>query len=117
LAFFDSRILKRGGAVSDQKVSVRQLTAARALLGWSRADLAQAAGVSEPAIKRFEASEGPAGGRSETGDKVRAALQEAGIIFFVENEMSPRGGAGVRLKLSHTDEGLRPDQLTSENDG
>jgi hypothetical protein len=48
---------------------------------------------------------------------VQEALQRAGIIFFFENDASRQGGAGVRLKLRQTDEGLRPDQLTSENDG
>jgi transcriptional regulator with XRE-family HTH domain len=103
--------------VSNQKVSVRQIKASRALLGWSQADLAAASGVSEPTIKRLEAGEGALGGRLETGDKLQVALQQAGIVFFSENEMSAAGGPGVRLKPAQTDEGLRPDQLTSENDG
>jgi transcriptional regulator with XRE-family HTH domain len=76
------------------KVSIRQIKAARALLGWSQDELAGAAAVSIPTIKRLEAGEGQLGGRSETGDKIRNALQFAGIDFIEENG----GGAGVRLR-------------------
>ncbi|KAB0266970.1 helix-turn-helix domain-containing protein [Microvirga brassicacearum] len=118
VSFFDTKSVRDGDrAVLNQKVSVRQLKAARALLGWSQADLARSSGVSEPTIKRLEAGDGALGGRSDTGDKLQDALQRAGIVFFFENEASQRGGPGVRVKSSHTDEGLRPEQLTSENDG
>ena len=40
------------------KVSIRQLKAARALLGWSQEELATASDVSLPTIKRLEAAEG-----------------------------------------------------------
>jgi transcriptional regulator with XRE-family HTH domain len=76
------------------KVSIRQVKAARALLGWSQEELARAAEVSIPTIKRLEANEGQLGGRSETGDKIREALQKAGVEFIDENG----GGAGVRLR-------------------
>lgn len=76
------------------KVSIRQVKAARALLGWSQEELARAAEVSIPTIKRLEANEGQLGGRSETGDKIREALQKAGVLFIDENG----GGAGVRLR-------------------
>jgi transcriptional regulator with XRE-family HTH domain len=76
------------------KVSIRQIKAARALLDWSQEELAAAAEISIPTIKRLEAGEGPLGGRSETGDKIRKALLLAGIEFIDENG----GGAGVRLR-------------------
>lgn len=75
------------------KVSIRQVKAARALLAWSQADLAKASGISEPTIKRLEAADGPLGGRSDTADKIRAALEAAGIELIPENG----GGPGVRL--------------------
>jgi predicted transcriptional regulator len=76
------------------KVSIRQIKAARALLGWSQDDLARLSGVSSPTIKRLEASgEGAIGGRVETGDALIAALQKAGVQFIPENGR----GAGVRL--------------------
>lgn len=76
------------------KVSIRQVKAARALLGWSQEELARAAEVSIPTIKRLEANDGQIGGRSETGEKIREALQRAGVVFIDENG----GGAGVRLQ-------------------
>lgn len=76
------------------KVSIRQVKAARALLDWSQGDLAQASGISEPTIKRLEASDGDLGGRAETAEAIRTALEDAGIIFVPENGE----GAGVRLR-------------------
>lgn len=76
------------------KVSIRQIKAARALLAWSQGDLAEAAGVSIPTVKRLEALDGPLGGRSDTIAKIVAALEHAGIEFIDENG----GGEGVRLR-------------------
>ena len=56
------------------KVSIRQIKAARALLAWSQEDLASAADISVPTIKRLEAQDGPLGGRSETGFRIRTAF-------------------------------------------
>ena len=76
------------------KVSIRQLKAARSLIGWSQEELAAAASISLPTIKRLEAVEGPLGGRKTTVEKIRVALERAGIEFIDENG----GGAGVRLR-------------------
>jgi transcriptional regulator with XRE-family HTH domain len=76
------------------KVSIRQVKAARALLAWSQEQLAVAADVSIPTIKRLEAHEGLLGGRNETGTKIRLALEAAGVEFIDENG----GGPGVRLR-------------------
>ena len=76
------------------KVSIRQIKAARALLGWSQGDLAKASAVSEPTIKRLEASDGELGGRAQTGEKIVKAMMVAGVQFIPENG----GGAGVRLE-------------------
>jgi len=76
------------------KVSIRQIKAARALLAWSQDDLAAAAEVSIPTIKRLEAQDGPLGGRNETGKKIISALESGGGEFLDENG----GGPGVRLR-------------------
>jgi transcriptional regulator with XRE-family HTH domain len=81
-------------AKSIRKVSIRQIKAARALLDWSQEQLATAAAVSIPTIKRLEAQEGLLGGRDETGAKISAALEAAGVEFIDENG----GGPGVRLR-------------------
>jgi len=82
------------GQKSILKVSIRQIKAARALLAWSQEELAAAAHVSIPTIKRLEARDGPLGGRSETGNRIRRALEVAGVEFINENG----GGPGVRLR-------------------
>jgi predicted transcriptional regulator len=63
-------------------------------LDWSQEQLAAAADVSIPTIKRLEAQDGPLGGRDDTGSKIRSTMQAAGIEFIDENG----GGVGVRLR-------------------
>jgi predicted transcriptional regulator len=79
--------------VSIPKVSIRQIKAGRALLGWSQGDLANKSDVSLPTIKRLEAVEDVLGGREGTIKKILSAMTEAGLEFIEENG----GGAGVRL--------------------
>jgi predicted transcriptional regulator len=80
-------------------VSVRQIKAARALVGWSQSDLAAESGVSEPTIARLESADGRLGGREATVQRIQAALEEGGIQFIEENG----GGPGVRLRASAKD--------------
>ena len=75
-------------------ISVRQLKAARALVAWSQGDLSAASGISEPTIARLESEDGPLRGRVETGERLVAALEKAGVEFIAENG----GGLGVRLR-------------------
>jgi predicted transcriptional regulator len=74
--------------------TIRQLKAARALLGWSQSDLARHSDVSEPTIARLESADGEIGGRGETVRKIRAALETSGIEFIEENGT----GEGVRFR-------------------
>ena len=82
--------------ISILKVSIRQIKAARSLLGWSQEQLADAAGISIATIKRLEADGGALGGRTETAGGIRAALEKAGVEFIDSNG----GGEGVRLRKS-----------------
>jgi len=93
-------------------VSVRQIKAARALLGWSQGALAEASGLSEATVARLEAPDGDSGG--QTGAKIVAALSAAGVIFLAENGE----GLGVRLrKLRGSAPASIPlEELTAEND-
>ena len=75
-------------------VTTRQVKAARALLGWSQADLADHSGISEPTVARLESTDGELGGREETAEKIRHAIVAAGVEFIDENG----GGLGVRLR-------------------
>jgi predicted transcriptional regulator len=85
------------------KVSIRQIKAARALLDWSQDQLAVAAEVSIPTIKRLEASDGPLGGRGMTVEKILTSLEAAGVDFIDENG----GGPGVRLRKSAKEKPLK----------
>jgi transcriptional regulator with XRE-family HTH domain len=71
----------------------QQLRAARALLGWSREDLAKHSGVSTLAIKSFETRGSDP--RQTTIYKWRRALEEGGVVFL---DRDANGGPGVRLK-------------------
>jgi len=73
-------------------LSVAQIRAARGLLGWSQARLAEAAGLSLPTIKRTELE--TVNVSADARDKLRSALEAAGVEFIAENG----GGAGVRLR-------------------
>ena len=75
------------------KVSIQQVKAARALLGWSQEQLADASGVSIPTIKRLEANDGPLGGRDVTAEKIKRALENAGVEFIASTD----NGSGVRI--------------------
>jgi transcriptional regulator with XRE-family HTH domain len=70
-----------------------QLRAARHLLGWTQAQLADAAEVSIPTVKRAEGG-GALGASERAIQAIRGALESAGVIFLDPNG----GGAGVRLR-------------------
>ncbi|MHC2108356.1 helix-turn-helix domain-containing protein [Methylobacterium sp. CM6246] len=74
--------------------TIRQVKAARALLGWSQGDLATKSGVSKPTVARLETADGDLGGYADTRDKLLQAFEVAGVIFIEENGEGP----GVRLR-------------------
>lgn len=67
-----------------------QIRAARALLGWSQSELADAASLSRPTVDRAERKNVT----DETMTAIRKALEKAGVIFVDENGEGP----GVRLR-------------------
>jgi transcriptional regulator with XRE-family HTH domain len=88
-----------------------QIRAARALIGWSQADLAEAAGVSVSLVDRFETGQ-PDSIAAETVARMRAALESAGVAFIPKNG----GGAGVRLRKGGEAKYLGWDDLNASND-
>jgi transcriptional regulator with XRE-family HTH domain len=56
--------------------------------------LAERSGISEPTVARLESADGELGGREDTAQRLRAAIEAAGVEFIDENG----GGPGVRLK-------------------
>lgn len=73
-----------------------QIKAARALLGWTASDLAERSGISYPTIQRLDATKGPVGGRHETVEAVRKALEAGGVQFLETGHVT--AGPGVALK-------------------
>jgi transcriptional regulator with XRE-family HTH domain len=76
------------------QVTGRQIAAARALAGIGQTELATAARISVPTLRRMEASAGVAGGFANNVAAVKAALEAAGVIFIASNGDGP----GVRLR-------------------
>lgn len=72
-------------------ISMAQCRAARALLGWSRDDLANASGVPSRTLADFEL--GNTRPHASTVARVVKAFQEAGVTFIPSNG----GGEGVRF--------------------
>ncbi|MEQ8226796.1 MAG: transcriptional regulator [Rhodospirillales bacterium] len=57
-------------------------------------DLSGAAGVSLETVKRLEKIHGPVSARDETLERLRTALEAAGVVFIASNGQGP----GVRLR-------------------
>ncbi|MCJ2023964.1 helix-turn-helix domain-containing protein [Methylobacterium sp. J-067] len=72
-----------------------QCRMARAALGWTTQDLAREAIVGVNTINRFEAGQDA---RVSSVEKMRSALEAAGLEFIPENG----GGAGIRFRERKT---------------
>lgn len=91
-------VLLRGASLPDRSmVTPAQIRAARALLGWKQAQLAEASGVSEMSIKNIE--RGVTDPRSSTLAAIEAAFLAHGVIFL-DPGVSREGGAGLRFTRS-----------------
>ncbi|MDO9076238.1 MAG: helix-turn-helix domain-containing protein [Brevundimonas sp.] len=75
-------------------LTAAQIRAARALLGWNGASLAEAAGVSLQTIRRMESEVGPGRSSAVNVEAVKRALETAGVAFL---ESTNESGPGVRL--------------------
>jgi ribosome-binding protein aMBF1 (putative translation factor) len=72
-----------------------QVRAAKAMLRWSGAELAQQAGISLSSVRRIEANDGiPKDQSMRTLIAVKSALEAAGVEFTGTVDVRP----GVRLK-------------------
>jgi transcriptional regulator with XRE-family HTH domain len=76
-------------------ITVPQIRAARALLGWTQQDLSAAAAVGVATIRRIEGAPDRISGHAATLAKLQAALEQAGIVFI---EATGEHGAGVKLR-------------------
>jgi len=97
----------------EKPITPAQLRAGRALLDLSQAEVAGRACLSLHTIKLAEA-EGEAHASEAALAAIRVALEDQGVIFL---DADGGDGPGIRLRRSGPpDEGLRPDQLSSDND-
>lgn len=70
-----------------------QLKAARALIGWSQAQVAEASGLSIPTVKRAE-GQAALSASTEAIAAICSALEAAGVEFIADQGQ----GVGVRLR-------------------
>ena len=68
---------------------------ARVGVGWSAGELAEASGIGESTIRRYETGKGEV--YPHTMQQLRAALEKKGVIFLAPGE-NKDGGAGVRFR-------------------
>jgi transcriptional regulator with XRE-family HTH domain len=81
----------------DMLLTPAQLRAARALVSWTREDLAEKSGVFANTIRNFE--HGISDPKLSTLQKWRRALESAGVQFLDDGEKADEGGPGVRLRV------------------
>lgn len=92
-------------------ITAAQIRAARAMTGLSLQQLADAASLTTAEVEATEAE----AGNGQTIAALRTALEGHGVQFLADGSQDG-GGAGVRLKQSHGDEGTRPENLNATND-
>jgi predicted transcriptional regulator len=83
--------------MDDDAVFGAQVRAGRALLGWSRDDLASRCGISRAVIARIES--GTTDARASTTRAIRKTLEENGVMFVVV----AGGEFGIHLKPTQVD--------------
>lgn len=96
-------------------VTASQLRAARALIALSVDELAAASGLSSEAVAQAEAAEVHA--EPGTTERLRVILESKGVIFVAAGDGDAGAGVGVRVRQVSHDEGMRPQDLNSFNDG
>ncbi|MDI4662785.1 helix-turn-helix domain-containing protein [Xanthobacter autotrophicus] len=89
-------------------VNGRQIKAARALLGWSRNELADRTGVTAPTVKVVEKDSGVLESLASTRARLCHVLEEEGVAFL--------NGGAMGVQLVPKDEGLRTEDLNASND-
>ncbi|MFN7025986.1 MAG: DNA-binding protein [Pseudorhizobium sp.] len=91
-----------------------QLRAGRAMIALSIEDLAEVTGLS---IEDITNAEGATAVDPSVAERLRLALEPKGIVFLGAGEDNPGAGPGVRLRVYGADDGIRPQDLSSANDG
>ena len=87
----DSKSITNGNIM----ISVGQIKAARAMLGWSATELAERSGVGSATVKRYELQEGIPQATTKVLMAIQTTLERAGIEFIGDPLVNP----GVVLNL------------------
>ena len=80
-------------------LSSNQIRAARALLGWSGADLADLSGVGITTLRRYELQRGIPSANTSVLMMIKKTLESAGIEFTGDPLVNP----GVTLRIKRDD--------------
>jgi hypothetical protein len=83
-------------------ITGRQILAARALLGLSQEELADLARLSPLVLQDIEAVCEMSADHETALQRLKEALETAGIAFIDERTTSSAGGVGVRLAAPHS---------------
>ncbi|MBK5958111.1 hypothetical protein CCR97_08255 [Rhodoplanes elegans] len=75
----------------------KQIRAARALLGWTSSQLAEAASVSYATVSRTEQTDDVPPVRATILAAIQGALERGGVVFLDPGD-TRTGGAGVRMR-------------------
>ena len=76
-------------------ITSAQIRAGRAMLNWSRKDLAEKSGLSFASMMRLESFEGVPSSNFKTLEAIKMTFEREGIEFIG----TPESGAGVRWKV------------------
>lgn len=90
-----------------------QLRAGRAMLGLSLEHVAELTGLSIEDITEAERSTAV---DPQVAERLRLAMEPKGVVFLAAGDDNPGAGPGVRLR-GEMEEGIRPQNLSSANDG
>src|SRR5262249_3713844 len=85
-------------------LTIQQVKAARALIDWKQEDLADASGISVPAIARLE--QGVGNSRASTLSSIRTAFEKNGVEFLDSTHGVQLRQEGINVEVMRGREGV-----------